>query len=224
MVTDLSVSSKNPRIQQFLLLLSNVTSRPADCSPSVPNRVPTKQVKQPGQEREVSNCVSIWSGTSLLSIHGPTAADPPAVLQHLAALSASPAAQPGLQGGERVQQHSPGAYLWYLLRLTCLSLCSAAQFVHRGETRPLGLQRAAALQPARHAGTSACLHTALRGVFQFLSGNVSVKKVWYPLVSSHEDILEIFMFDSCCSYTIKSHQSHVKQVSDYFFSFLHHIT
>lgn len=82
--------------------LSDVTSLPVHCSPSVSNRVPTqgKQVQQPGQEREVSNCVSIWPATSLLCIHGATPAALHAVLQHLPALSASSTPQPGLEGGE----------------------------------------------------------------------------------------------------------------------------
>lgn len=71
-------------------------------SPSVSNRVPEKgkQVKQPGQEHEVANCVSIWPTTSLLCVHGPPSAALSAVLQHLPALAASATTQPGLEGGE----------------------------------------------------------------------------------------------------------------------------
>lgn len=82
--------------------LSNVTPLPVHCSPSVSDRVPTqgKQVKQPGQEHEDPDCVSIWPATSLLCIHGPTSEALPADLQHLPALSAPAAAQPGREGGE----------------------------------------------------------------------------------------------------------------------------
>lgn len=101
MVPEPSVSSINHRFKS-LVHLSNATSLPVHCSPSVSYRVPTqgKQVKQSGQEHAVSNCVSIWPATSLLGIHGPTSAALPAVLQQLPALSVSTTTQPGFEGGE----------------------------------------------------------------------------------------------------------------------------
>lgn len=82
--------------------MSNVTSPPVLCSPSVPDRVPTqrKQVKQSGQKHEISNRVSSWPATSVVGIHGPTPAALPVVLQHLPAVSASAPTLPCFEGGE----------------------------------------------------------------------------------------------------------------------------
>lgn len=79
-----------------------MTSRLAHCSPSVSNRIPAqgRQIKQPRQKHEVYICISIWPASSLLCIHGPTSAALPASLQHLPALFAFAATQPGLEDGE----------------------------------------------------------------------------------------------------------------------------
>ena len=101
-----------PQLKHTFKSLINVTLMTSPCplsSSSVSNRVPTQgeQLKQPGQEHEDSNCVSIWPATSLLCIHGATSAPPPAASQHLPALPAPATALPGLEGGEwPVQQRS----------------------------------------------------------------------------------------------------------------------
>lgn len=79
-----------------------MTSLLAHCSPSISNRIPAqgRQIKQPRQKHEVYICISIWPASSLLCIHGPASAALPAALQHLLALFAFAATQPGLEDGD----------------------------------------------------------------------------------------------------------------------------